>query len=50
MEKLQAEAESVAAEGWKWIEVAAAFPYGHTHRLRRLVGTLVDLRLLTGSG
>ncbi|MGY4158297.1 ParB family chromosome partitioning protein [Bradyrhizobium sp. USDA 4461] len=36
-EKLRTEAETIAAEGWKWIEVtAASFPYGHDHGLRRL--------------
>ena len=33
-EKLKGEAEAIAAEGWKWIEVAAGFPYGHTMGLR----------------
>ncbi len=42
-EKLKAEAETIAAEGWKWIEVAITFPYGHDHGLRQLVGTTVDL-------
>ncbi|REF66719.1 ParB/RepB/Spo0J family partition protein [Paracoccus versutus] len=42
-EKLKAEAEAIAAEGWKWIEVAVSFPYGHDHGLRELVGTPVDL-------
>jgi ParB family chromosome partitioning protein len=42
-EKLKAEAEAIAAEGWKWIEVAITFPYGHDHGLRQLVGTTVDL-------
>ena len=42
-EKLKAEAETVAAEGWKWIEVAVTFPYGHDHALRELVGATVDL-------
>jgi ParB family chromosome partitioning protein len=37
-DKLKAEAESVAAEGWKWIEVAVDFPYGHTRALRELAG------------
>ncbi len=37
-EKLRTEAETIAAEGWKWIEVAASFPYGHDHGLRRLEG------------
>ncbi|SFD88814.1 ParB/RepB/Spo0J family partition protein [Salipiger profundus] len=42
-EKLKAEAETIAAEGWKWIEVAVDFPYGHTSGLRRLAGTTIDL-------
>jgi len=42
-EKLKAEAESITAEGWKWIEVAVGFPYGHTMGLRELLGTTVDL-------
>jgi len=37
-EKLQAEAEALASEGWKWIEVATDLPYGYSHGLRRLVG------------
>jgi ParB family transcriptional regulator, chromosome partitioning protein len=35
-EKLQAEADSLRAEGWKWIVAAGDFPYGHTAGLRRL--------------
>ncbi|WP_028710443.1 ParB/RepB/Spo0J family partition protein [Paracoccus pantotrophus] len=42
-EKLKAEAETIAAEGWKWIEVAVSFPYGHDHGLRELTGTPVDM-------
>jgi ParB family transcriptional regulator, chromosome partitioning protein len=42
-EKLKAEAEKIAAEGWKWIEVNVDFPFGHTHRLRELNGTPTDL-------
>jgi ParB family transcriptional regulator, chromosome partitioning protein len=42
-ERLPAEAETTAAEGWKWVEVAAAFPQGHTRGLRRQTGTTVDL-------
>ena len=41
--KLKAEAEQVAAEGWKWIEVATEFPYGHAHGLRELDGVAADL-------
>lgn len=36
MEKLQAEAQGIVDEGWKWINVAADFPYGHSTGLRRL--------------
>src|SRR5579884_1742706 len=42
-EKLKAEAEKIAAEGWKWIEVSIDFPFGHTHHLRRLEGTPIEL-------
>ena len=37
-EKLQAEAEALASEKWKWIEVATDLPYGYSHGLRRLAG------------
>jgi ParB family transcriptional regulator, chromosome partitioning protein len=37
--KLHAEANVMAAEGWKWIAAAIAFPYGHARNLRRLQGT-----------
>jgi ParB family chromosome partitioning protein len=42
-EKLRTEAEAVAAEGWKWIEVAASFPYALDHGLRRLDGVPAEL-------
>ncbi|WP_038378310.1 ParB N-terminal domain-containing protein, partial [Bradyrhizobium elkanii] len=42
-EKLKAEAETIAAEGWKWIEVAIDFPYGHTRGLRELDGVSAGL-------
>ncbi|MCW8307620.1 ParB/RepB/Spo0J family partition protein [Acidiphilium sp. PA] len=42
-EKLKAEAETIAAEGWKWIEVAVDFPYGHNRGLRRLEGVTAAL-------
>jgi ParB family chromosome partitioning protein len=42
-EKLKIEAEKIAAEGWKWIEVAVDFPYGHTRGLRVLEGVAADL-------
>jgi ParB family chromosome partitioning protein len=42
-EKLRTEAETIAVEGWQWIELAASFPYGHDHGLRQLEGTPADL-------
>ena len=42
-EKLKAEAETIAAEGWKWIEVAVSFPYSHAYGMRHIIGTTVDL-------
>jgi ParB family chromosome partitioning protein len=42
-EKLKVEAETIAAEGWKWIEVNVDFPFGHSHQLRELDGTPTDL-------
>ena len=42
-EKLAVEAEKIATEGWKWIEVAVDFRYGHAHHLRRLNGVQIDL-------
>ena len=43
IERQKAEAETMAAEGWKWVEVATDFPYGHTAGLRRLKGETVGL-------
>lgn len=42
-EKLQSEAQAIAAEGWKWVHAAADLPYGHTHGLRRVKGAPVPL-------
>ncbi len=42
IEKLQTEAEALRPEGWKWIAIAADFPYGHTAGLRRLTGAAID--------
>src|SRR6202790_1299075 len=42
LKKLKAKAETLPAEGWKWIAVAPDFPYGHTAGLRRLDGQTVD--------
>lgn len=42
-ERLKVEAETIAAEGWKWISVAVDFPYGHATGLRELEGKPLDL-------
>jgi ParB family chromosome partitioning protein len=42
-EKLKTESEAIAAEGWKWIETAPEFAYGHNFGLRRLRGEPVAL-------
>lgn len=41
--KIEREAQAIRAEGWKWVEVAADFPYGHTFGLRRITGEQADL-------
>ena len=41
-EKLTIEAEKVRAEGWKWVEAAVDFPYGHNSF--RLPQFLLDIR------
>jgi ParB family chromosome partitioning protein len=38
-EKLERDAQEIRAEGWKWVEVALDFAYGHTYGLRGLRGT-----------
>ncbi len=37
-EKLARDAEPIRVEGWKWVETAIDFPYGHTYGLRHLQG------------
>ncbi|TBZ19261.1 ParB/RepB/Spo0J family partition protein [Rhizobium leguminosarum] len=37
-EKLREQSEAISTEGWKWIDVAPDFPYGHTYGLRHLRG------------
>jgi ParB family chromosome partitioning protein len=41
--RLEREASLVRAEGWRWIEVAPDFPYGHSFGLRQLRGEAVPL-------
>lgn len=42
-EKLKTVADEIAGEGWKWVEAALSFPYGHQHGFRELAGVTVDL-------
>jgi ParB family chromosome partitioning protein len=42
-DKLKTTADEIASEGWKWVEAALSFPYGHQHGLRELAGVTVDL-------
>ena len=42
-EKLEREADVVRTEGWKWVEVATDFPYGHTYGLRHISGEPVAM-------
>jgi ParB family chromosome partitioning protein len=42
-EKLKAEVETIAAEGWKWIAVGVDFPHGHTASLREIEGEPAEL-------
>ncbi len=37
--KLERDADAVRAEGWKWVEAAPEFPYGHQYELRRITGS-----------
>ncbi|GEL51218.1 ParB/RepB/Spo0J family partition protein [Acetobacter tropicalis] len=43
MEKLHAAAEDIRAEGWKWVEAALSFPWGHTRQFAEIDGTEVPL-------
>ncbi|MET3758411.1 ParB family chromosome partitioning protein [Rhizobium binae] len=44
LEKLTADAEALkAAEGWKWVEAAFDFPYGHIAGLRRFYGHQAEM-------
>jgi ParB family chromosome partitioning protein len=42
-EKLEASAVVLRAEGWRWVEAAVDFPYGHTFGLRRIEGERAPL-------
>ena len=38
VEKLAAAAEDIRAEGWKWVETALSFPWGHTRQFVEIDG------------
>ena len=40
-EKLNEASVTIGAEGWKWVEVAPDFAYGHTYGLRQIRGETV---------
>ncbi len=42
-EKLNEQSLAIQAEGWRWVEVAPDFAYGHTYGLRQLRGEIVPL-------
>ncbi len=42
-EKLNEAAVTIGAEGWRWVETAPDFAYGHTYGLRQLRGDTVPL-------
>jgi len=42
-EKLNEAAVTIGAEGWRWVEVAPDFAYGHTYGLRQLRSETVSL-------
>ncbi|MEI9850143.1 MAG: ParB/RepB/Spo0J family partition protein [Sphingomonas sp.] len=39
LEKLRSEAETIVAEGWKWVDAAPEFPYGHHFGMRLIAAT-----------
>ncbi|WP_026019881.1 ParB/RepB/Spo0J family partition protein [Komagataeibacter europaeus] len=43
MEKLHAAGEDIRTEGWKWVETALSFPWGHTRQFVEIDGTEVPL-------
>lgn len=42
-EKLKTVADEIAGAGWKWVDAAVSIPYGVTHGLRRVSGTVLDM-------
>jgi ParB family chromosome partitioning protein len=42
-DKLKIEADAIRAEGWKWVEAAISFPYGHSSGMRRIYSAPQEL-------
>ncbi|MER8671615.1 ParB/RepB/Spo0J family partition protein [Mesorhizobium sp. M1156] len=42
-DRLKMDAEAIRAEGWKWVEAAISFPYGHTSGMRRIYAEVQEL-------
>lgn len=42
-EKLNAEAETIRGEGWKWVTTAIELPWGATDGMREIIGTEVEM-------
>ena len=42
-DKLKMDAEAIRADGWKWVEAAISFPYGHTSGMRRVYAEPAEL-------
>jgi ParB family transcriptional regulator, chromosome partitioning protein len=42
-DRLKADAETIRADGWKWVEAAISFPYGHTSGMRRVYAGPADM-------
>lgn len=42
-DKLKADAEAIRTEGWKWVEAAISFPYGHSSGMRRIYAEAEEL-------
>lgn len=42
-DKLKVDADAIRAEGWRWVEAAISFPYGHTSGMRRIYAESEEL-------
>jgi ParB family chromosome partitioning protein len=42
-DKLKVDADAIRAEGWRWVEAAISFPYGHTSGMRRIYAEPAEL-------